>query len=335
MVLPGFGIISEVLPVFARKPIFGYKAIAAATVVHRASSACSCGRTTCSPRRARRSCSSSSCSASFLIAVPDGREDLQLDRDAVARARSSSRRRCCSRVGFIGDVPHRRHHRHLPRRLPGRLAAHRHLLRRRALPLRADGRRGLRDLRRALLLVPEDHRAGCSARASGKRQLLADAHRLPRHLPDPALDRASTGMPRRIYEYPDVGHLELYNLISTVGSFILGARRAASPSINVLRSVKHGADRRARPVEGQHAGVVHDLAAAGQQLRRRPARALGRADEGHPPPGRAPDGADRARRRRTRRRSPRCAPDGRPARQRRRARAAGRASARWSPTTSR
>ena len=32
MVLPGFGIISEVLPVFSRKPIFGYKAIAAATV---------------------------------------------------------------------------------------------------------------------------------------------------------------------------------------------------------------------------------------------------------------------------------------------------------------
>src|SRR6476661_329060 len=33
MVLPGFGMVSEVLPVFARKPIFGYKAIAAATVV--------------------------------------------------------------------------------------------------------------------------------------------------------------------------------------------------------------------------------------------------------------------------------------------------------------
>jgi len=32
MVLPGFGVISEVLPVFARKPIFGYKAIAASTV---------------------------------------------------------------------------------------------------------------------------------------------------------------------------------------------------------------------------------------------------------------------------------------------------------------
>ncbi|HEX2162139.1 MAG TPA: cytochrome c oxidase subunit I, partial [Thermoleophilaceae bacterium] len=32
MILPAFGIISEVLPVFARKPIFGYKAIAASTV---------------------------------------------------------------------------------------------------------------------------------------------------------------------------------------------------------------------------------------------------------------------------------------------------------------
>jgi cytochrome c oxidase subunit I len=32
MILPAFGMISEVLPVFARKPIFGYKAIAAATV---------------------------------------------------------------------------------------------------------------------------------------------------------------------------------------------------------------------------------------------------------------------------------------------------------------
>jgi cytochrome c oxidase subunit I len=32
MVLPGFGVVSEILPVFARKPIFGYKAIAASTV---------------------------------------------------------------------------------------------------------------------------------------------------------------------------------------------------------------------------------------------------------------------------------------------------------------
>jgi cytochrome c oxidase subunit I len=33
MVLPGFGIMSEVIPVFSRKPVFGYKAIAASTIV--------------------------------------------------------------------------------------------------------------------------------------------------------------------------------------------------------------------------------------------------------------------------------------------------------------
>ena len=31
MILPAFGIVSEVLPVFSRKPIFGYKAIAFST----------------------------------------------------------------------------------------------------------------------------------------------------------------------------------------------------------------------------------------------------------------------------------------------------------------
>ena len=32
MVLPAMGIVSEILPVFARKPIFGYKAVAISTV---------------------------------------------------------------------------------------------------------------------------------------------------------------------------------------------------------------------------------------------------------------------------------------------------------------
>ncbi len=46
-------------------------------------------------------------------------------------------------------------------------------------------------------------------------------------------------MPRRIYEYPDVNNLELYNLISTVGSFILAAGVGVT-AINVVRSVKRG-----------------------------------------------------------------------------------------------
>ena len=48
------------------------------------------------------------------------------------------------------------------------------------------------------------------------------------------------GMPRRIYEYDNVGNLHLYNLISTIGSFILAAGVGVT-IINVLRSVKVGA----------------------------------------------------------------------------------------------
>jgi cytochrome c oxidase subunit I len=46
-------------------------------------------------------------------------------------------------------------------------------------------------------------------------------------------------MPRRIYEYADVGHLELYNLISTIGSFIL-AIGVLVTVLNVVRSAKRG-----------------------------------------------------------------------------------------------
>jgi cytochrome c oxidase subunit I len=48
------------------------------------------------------------------------------------------------------------------------------------------------------------------------------------------------GMPRRVYEYPDVGNLALYNLISTVGSFILAAGVIVTV-VNVVRSLKVGA----------------------------------------------------------------------------------------------
>ena len=48
------------------------------------------------------------------------------------------------------------------------------------------------------------------------------------------------GMPRRIYEYPNIGNWVLYNQISTVGSFILGLGVIVT-IVNVVRSLKHGA----------------------------------------------------------------------------------------------
>jgi cytochrome c oxidase subunit 1 len=47
------------------------------------------------------------------------------------------------------------------------------------------------------------------------------------------------GMPRRVYEYSNVGNLQLYNQISTVGSWILGFGVLLT-IINVWRSLHHG-----------------------------------------------------------------------------------------------
>ena len=121
MILPGFGIISEVLPVFARKPIFGYKAIAAATVVIAFLALLVWAHHMFSTPSATIVLVFFMIS-SFLIAIPTGREDLQLGRDAVARH---------DRVQDAADLrgrlhlglPHRRDHGRLPRRLPRRLAA--------------------------------------------------------------------------------------------------------------------------------------------------------------------------------------------------------------------
>ena len=54
------------------------------------------------------------------------------------------------------------------------------------------------------------------------------------------------GMPRRVYEYADVNYLQTFNLISTIGSFILAAGVLLT-AYNVVRSVKHGAPAGADP----------------------------------------------------------------------------------------
>jgi cytochrome c oxidase subunit 1 len=47
------------------------------------------------------------------------------------------------------------------------------------------------------------------------------------------------GMPRRVYEYDNIGNFALYNQISTVGSFILGLGVLVT-IVNVARSLKVG-----------------------------------------------------------------------------------------------
>ena len=185
MVLPAFGMISEILPVFARKPIFGYKAIAASTVA-----IAFLGMLVWAHHMFTTPTSTVVLAffmlSSFLIAVPTGHQDLQLDRHALARL-DRLQDAAAVRRGGARAVRDRRHLGRDPRDLPGRLAAPRHLLRGRPPPLRALRRLGVRDLRRALLLVPEDVRPDA---LGGARQavLLDDVRRLQPDLPDPALD---------------------------------------------------------------------------------------------------------------------------------------------------
>ena len=49
-----------------------------------------------------------------------------------------------------------------------------------------------------------------------------------------------SGMPRRVYEYTDIGHLTLYNRISSLGSLIL-AVGVLLTVLNAVRSLKRGA----------------------------------------------------------------------------------------------
>ena len=100
-----------------------------------------------------------------------------------------------------------------------------------------------------------------------------------------------SGMPRRIYTYqPGLGW-STYNLISTIGAFILAVGILLTV-INVAPELQARRAGRAGPMEGEHARVVRPVSPAGQQLRRDPARTLGRADARHPPPGRAGDRGD-------------------------------------------
>jgi cytochrome c oxidase subunit 1 len=105
--------------------------------------------------------------------------------------------------------------------VPGRLAGDRHVLRRGALPLRALRRLDARPPRRPLLLVAEDIRRMLSERL-GKWVFLFifvgfNVTFFPQHL------LGLLGMPRRIYTYRDDGLWHAYNLMSTIGAYVMAA----------------------------------------------------------------------------------------------------------------
>jgi cytochrome c oxidase subunit I len=235
IVLPGFGVISEVLPVFTRKPIFGYKAVAASTVVIAFLSMLVW---------AHHMFATPSHTvvlvffmlSSFLIAVPTGVKIFNWTA-TLWRGAIEFKTSLLFAVGFLGTF--------LMGGITGIflavfpvdwqltdtyfVVAHMHYVLVGGAVFSAfagiyywfpkmTGRmlsEGLGKVSFWLVLV-------------GFHVTFLIQHSL-------GLD----GMPRRVYEYPDVGHLELYNLISTVGSFMLGLGVLVTV-VNVARSVKVG-----------------------------------------------------------------------------------------------
>ena len=236
MILPGFGIVSEVLPVFARKPIFGYKAIAAATVViaflgllvwaHHMFA-------TPSPTIVLVFFMMSS----FLIAVPTGVKIFNwLATLWKGTIEYTTALLFCA--GFLGTF--------LIGGITGIFLA--------IFPIDWQ-------LTDTYFVVAHLHYVLVGGAVF---TIFAGLYywypKITGRLMSERLGRASfwtmligfhvtffvqhaiglEGMPRRIYEYSDTGQLHLLNLISTVGSFILAAGIGLT-LINAVRSIKHGA----------------------------------------------------------------------------------------------
>src|SRR3954454_7975858 len=235
MVLPGFGLISEVLPVFARKPIFGYKAIAAATVLiaflgllvwaHHMFA-------TPSPTYVLIFFML----ASFLIAVPTGVKIFNWVA-TLWRGTIEFKTALLFCVGFIGTF--------LIGGITGVFLA--------VFPVDWQ-------LTDTYFVVAHLHYVLMGGSVFG---IFAGIYywfpKITGRLLSEGLGKLSfwlmlvgfhttfliqhsaglSGMPRRVYRYPDVGHLHLYTLISTIGSFVL-ALGILITVYNAVRSTNHG-----------------------------------------------------------------------------------------------
>ena len=166
MILPAFGIISQVIPAFSRKPLFGYSSMVYATAsiailsfMVWAHHMFATGMPVTGPVVLHV------CDDAHLRA--DRREGVQLDGDDVARFAD------VRNADAVRDRLHLRVHDgrlHWPDSGDG-TARHRdarHVLRRRPLPLRAGGGFAVRAVRGLVLLVAEVDRATCTTKCAAR-----------------------------------------------------------------------------------------------------------------------------------------------------------------------
>ena len=262
IVLPVFGIISEVLPVFARKPVFGYKAIAFSTVAIAFFSMIVWAHhlfTVGLPI----SLQAYFMIASMIIAVPTGIKIFNW-LATLWRGNISFETPMLYALGFLSIFILGGAHRHLPRGLPHRLAGARHVLRRRALPLHALRRWDVRDLRRALLLVAEDVRPA-PEREARQVAVLDALHRVQRGVLPPVPPGSRGNAAARLHLLAR----ELGGIQRRLDRRLV-CHGDRDPVLHLERrpDVAQRAESRQRSVAGGHPRVVHDLSTAAVQFRR-------------------------------------------------------------------
>ena len=216
LVMPAFAAVSEIIPVFSRKAIFGYPIMVAASVsigfismsvwAHHMFTV---GMTSYG--------NAFFVASTMAIAVPTGikifnwlgtmwggKSDLQGAHAFLRRV-------------FV-SVPYRRADRGHAKRGAVRLAVGQFLLCGGALPLCHRGRYFVRHLRRLLLLVPQDVTGGCTNESLARWHFwlfLIGFHLTFDFMHIPGL----LGMPRRIYTYEPGRGWDTWNLIVTIGVF--------------------------------------------------------------------------------------------------------------------
>ena len=191
------GIVSEILPVFSRKPLFGYSVVVFSGI---AIGFLGWGVW------AHHMFVSGIGPVAHLGVRPlddahrgaDRREDLQLARHGVGRLGTACDVRCCSRsassrssrIGGLSGVMHAI--------VPADTQQTRHVLRRRALPLRAVRRPRVRGLRRPHYWYPKVFGRMLNE-TPGQDRLLADGHRVQPHVLPDALPRPRGPAPPHVH----------------------------------------------------------------------------------------------------------------------------------------
>jgi hypothetical protein len=260
MILPGFGVISEVLPVFSRKPIFGYKMIAYASVaigflsfgvfVHHMFVA-----------GIDPALQIFFMSSTMLIAVPTGVKVFSW-LGTIWGGSLRFKTPMLFSLGFLAVFTIGGISGVFLGSVPGRHPAVGHVLRRRAYPLRARRRRALLVLRRGLLLDTEDHRTADerTARHDPVPDLLPRLQ--PRVLPDaPARPRGHAAPHLSLRPVARVGFPEPRRNDRCL------PHRALDPDLHLQLHQQHRdegrEDRRRRPVGGRHPRVGDELTTTG------------------------------------------------------------------------